>query len=160
MCVFECWMLIRKIFINTRLKHMEFIVCIFCQDWNRKMEILWINSYRYFPAGYLSTDRMSLQTWWIQTELWPHFFRSNLVESGKITVAQSICTRYSCFENLGWFVTLKKCPKYGLQKVGCKKKGHCYSMTLLFKVLDPKKDQADLLLLSSNSKKVADFFQF
>ena len=38
-------------------------------------------------------------------------------------IAQSICTHDSCFESMGWIVTLKKCPKYGLQKVGCKKKG-------------------------------------
>ena len=42
-------------------------------------------------------------------------------------LAQSICTHYSCFENMGRFVTLKKGPKYGLQKAGCKKQDHCYS---------------------------------
>jgi hypothetical protein len=32
-------------------------------------------------------------------------------------VAQSICTHYSCFENMGRFVTLKKPdPKYGPEK--------------------------------------------
>jgi hypothetical protein len=32
-------------------------------------------------------------------------------------IAQSICTQYSCFENMGWFVTLKKSgPKYGPEK--------------------------------------------
>jgi hypothetical protein len=43
-------------------------------------------------------------------------------------VAQSICIHFSLFENMGRFVTLKKSgPKYGLQKAGCKKQGHCYS---------------------------------
>ena len=43
-------------------------------------------------------------------------------------LVQSICIHYSCFENMGRFVTLKKKsdPKYGLQKAGCKKQGHCY----------------------------------
>ena len=35
------------------------------------------------------------------------------------TIAQSIYTHYSCFENMGRFVNLKK--------AGCKKQGHCYS---------------------------------
>ena len=44
-------------------------------------------------------------------------------------LTQSICTQYSCFENIGRFLTLqKKGPKYGLQKAGCKKTG-----SLLFK---------------------------
>ena len=43
------------------------------------------------------------------------------------TFAQSICTHYFCFENMGQFVNLKKVPKYGLQKAGCKKQGHYYS---------------------------------
>ena len=65
-------------------------------------------------------------------------------------LAQSICTHYSCFENMGRFVTLKKLdPKYGLQMVGCKKQGHCYSKREIFscpysgldffKVPDPRK---------------------
>ena len=38
-------------------------------------------------------------------------------------------SHYSCFENMGRFATLKKesGPKYGVQKAGCKKQGHCYS---------------------------------
>ena len=28
------------------------------------------------------------------------------------SLAHSICIHYSCFENMGWFVTLKKGPKY------------------------------------------------
>ena len=47
----------------------------------------------------------------------------------KNPIAQSICTHYSCFENMDRFVTLKKKdPKYGLQKAGCQKTG-----SLLFK---------------------------
>ena len=34
------------------------------------------------------------------------------------TVAQSICTHYSRFENMGWFATLKK---HWVQNMGCKK---------------------------------------
>ena len=51
------------------------------------------------------------------------------------TVAQSICTHYSCFENQGRFVTLKKnrAPSF-LKKAGCKK-----LRSLLFK---KRKDQA------------------
>ena len=49
-------------------------------------------------------------------------------------LAQSICTHYSCFENMVGFVTLKKDPKYRLQKAACKKIG-----SLLFK---KRKDQA------------------
>ena len=43
-------------------------------------------------------------------------------------LAQSFCTHYSCFENLGRFVTLKKnrAPCF-FQKAGCKNQGHCYS---------------------------------
>ena len=46
-----------------------------------------------------------------------------------LTVAQSICTHYSCFENMGWFVTLKKSdPKYGSkERKVTKKKVHRYS---------------------------------
>jgi hypothetical protein len=36
------------------------------------------------------------------------------------SLAQSICTHYSCFENMGRFLNLKKGPKYGLQKQGAK----------------------------------------
>jgi hypothetical protein len=35
------------------------------------------------------------------------------------TIAQSICTHYSCFENMGRFVTLKK--NQVQKKAGCKK---------------------------------------
>ena len=35
-------------------------------------------------------------------------------------LAQSICTHYSCFENTGRFVTLKKNQ---VKNVGCKKQG-------------------------------------
>ena len=44
------------------------------------------------------------------------------------TIAQSICTHYSCFENQGQFVTLKKIghPAF-LKKQGAKNQGHCYS---------------------------------
>ena len=48
-----------------------------------------------------------------------------------MAVTQSICTHNSSlssrpdiFSGAG---TLKKGPKYGLQKAGCKKQGHCYS---------------------------------
>ena len=89
---------------------------------------------------------------WVQFEI---FFCSYLIRAElKIkvyflaclpdTLAQSICTHYSCFENMGRFVTLEnKGPKYGLQKAGCKKKqGHCYS----------KREEArlPLLFLSNN----------
>ena len=45
-----------------------------------------------------------------------------------ITLAQSICTHYSCFENQGRFVTLKKTghPAFW-KKQGAKNQGHCYS---------------------------------
>ena len=36
------------------------------------------------------------------------------------TGTQSICTHYSCFQNMGWFVTLKKNQ---VQNMGCKKAG-------------------------------------
>ena len=49
-------------------------------------------------------------------------------------IAQSIFTHYSCFENMGRFVTLKKGPKYGLQKAGCNPYFEPF-----FKVPDPKK---------------------
>ena len=48
-------------------------------------------------------------------------------------LAQSICTHYSGFENMGWFATLKKIrskiwgAKSRVQRAGCKKQGHCYS---------------------------------
>ena len=57
-------------------------------------------------------------------------------------VAQSICTHYSCFENMGWFVTLKKVQIMGYKNLGAKKQGHCYS----------KREEArlPLLFLSNN----------
>ena len=42
------------------------------------------------------------------------------VHKGRNTVAQSICTHYSCFENMGRFVTLKKNQ---VKNMGCKKQG-------------------------------------
>ena len=45
------------------------------------------------------------------------------------THAQSICTHYSCFENMGRFVTLKKnqVQNMDLKKAGCKNQGNFYS---------------------------------
>ena len=40
---------------------------------------------------------------------------------------QFICTHYSCFENMGQFVTLKKRSKIGIAKSRVQKQGHCYS---------------------------------
>ena len=43
-------------------------------------------------------------------------------------VAQSMCTHYSCFENMGWFLTLKKrSKKWVAKKQGAKKVGYFYS---------------------------------
>jgi hypothetical protein len=65
--------------------------------------------------------------------------------------AQSICTNYSCFENMGWFVPLKKKlgPKYGVQKAGCKKQGHCYS----------KREEARVIVIQKE-KRPGCFFSF
>jgi hypothetical protein len=41
-------------------------------------------------------------------------------EGSLLPFAQSICTHYSCFENMGRFVTLKKNQ---VQNMGCKKQG-------------------------------------
>ena len=55
------------------------------------------------------------------------------------SIDQSICTHYSCFENLGGFVTLKKIRSkvfdqnkirskvWTWKKQGAKKQSHCYS---------------------------------
>ena len=47
-------------------------------------------------------------------------------------VAESICTHYSNLSGqpdifLGSGTLKKQGPKYGVQKAGCKKQGHCYS---------------------------------
>ena len=57
-------------------------------------------------------------------------------------VAQSICTHYSCFENQGRFVTMKKIghPAF-FKKQGAKIQGHCYS----------KREEAALSLLFLNN---------
>ena len=49
-----------------------------------------------------------------------------------ITLAESICTHYSNLSgqpdiHLGSGTLKKQGPKYGVQKAGCKKQGHCYS---------------------------------
>ena len=49
-----------------------------------------------------------------------------------VTVAQSICTHYSSLSGrpdifLGSGTLKKPGLKYGVQKAGCKKQGHCYS---------------------------------
>ena len=63
--------------------------------------------------------------------------------TAQITLAQSICTHYSCFENMGRFVTLKKkVQKNRLQKTGCLKTG-----SLLFK---KRRGQAASSLFNSN----------
>ena len=42
-----------------------------------------------------------------------------IMEFSHTLLAESICTHYSCFENMGRFPTLKKMgPKYGVQKAG------------------------------------------
>ena len=59
------------------------------------------------------------------------------------TFAQSICTHYSCFENMGRFVTLKKIRSkiWNWKKQGAKKQGHFYS----------KREEAAWLLLFLNN---------
>ena len=47
-------------------------------------------------------------------------------------IAESICTHYSNLSGLpdiflGSGTLKKQGPKYGVQKAGCKKQGHCYS---------------------------------
>ena len=57
-------------------------------------------------------------------------------------IAQSICTHYSCFENMDRFVTLKKIKsKICVSKSRVQKKGRCY----------PKREEARLLLLFLNN---------
>jgi hypothetical protein len=60
--------------------------------------------------------------------------------------AQSICSHYSCFENMDRFMTLKTIgPKYEVHKAGCKKLFfapyffHSIFWTDLFKDLDTNK---------------------
>ena len=56
--------------------------------------------------------------------------------------AQSICSHYSCFENMGRFATLKKIrSKIWGSKSRVQKQGHCYS----------KKEEARLPLLFLNN---------
>ena len=48
------------------------------------------------------------------------------------SIAESICTLYSNLSGrpdifLGSGTLKKQGPKYGVQKAGCKKQGHCYS---------------------------------
>ena len=52
------------------------------------------------------------------------FIFDNILLCSTNTVAQSICTQYSCFENQGRFVTLKK---IGHPAFFAKNQGHCYS---------------------------------
>ena len=52
--------------------------------------------------------------------------------NGKVIIAVSICTHYSNLSGqpdifLGSGTLKKQGPKYGVQKAGCKKQGHCYS---------------------------------
>ena len=56
---------------------------------------------------------------------------------------QSICTNYSCFENIGQFVILKKIRSkiWTWKKQGAKKQDHCYS----------KREKARLPLLFLNN---------
>ena len=49
-----------------------------------------------------------------------------------VIVAESICTQYYNLSGrpdifLGSGTFKKQGPKYGVQKAGCKKQGHCYS---------------------------------
>jgi hypothetical protein len=59
-------------------------------------------------------------------------------------IAQSTCTHYSCFENMGRFVPLKKIRSkiWTWKKQGAKKQGHCYSKR--------EKDRLHLLFLNNN----------
>ena len=67
-------------------------------------------------------------------------------------LAQSICTHYSCFENMGRFVTLKKIRSkiWTWKNQVAKKQGHCYS----------KREKAawPLLFLNNNDNVFAPWF--
>ena len=65
----------------------------------------------------------------VQGKLSFPYYRRNVI---MYILAQSIYTHYSSLSGrpdifLGSGTFLKKGPKYGLQKAGCKKQGHCYS---------------------------------
>ena len=69
------------------------------------------------------------------------FVHSNIIH-GKFwscltKIAQSICTHYSRFENMGWFVTLKKIRSkiWTWKKAGCKKQVHCYLKPDIFRFI-------------------------
>ena len=69
----------------------------------------------------------SMKTIWLVKKYW--IWDWKLVRALRAYLpSQSAPTVYSCFENMGRFVTLKKrrYPKYGLQKAKCKKQGYCY----------------------------------
>ena len=57
------------------------------------------------------------------------FIFKSQAKRSETVVAQSIFTYYSCFENMGRFVTLKKnqVQNMDLKKAGYKKQDHCYS---------------------------------
>ena len=86
------------------------------------------------------------------------FLSKNLDEKCTyMSVAQSICTQYSCFENMGRFVTWKKRSKRWVAKTGYKNRvivtqkekrqpglaTHILDLFLKFQIL--KKYQADLI---------------
>ena len=75
-----------------------------------------------------------------------HLHRNFLIQKSiwncETKFAQSICTHYSCFENMGRFATLKKIrSKIWGSKSRVQKQGHCYS----------KKEEARLPLLFLNN---------
>jgi hypothetical protein len=58
---------------------------------------------------------------WVLDIFYQTFMRKLYTPPRMNTLAQSICTHYSCFENMGRFVTLKK--KQVQKKAGRKKTG-------------------------------------
>ena len=79
----------------------------------------WISVFSYFYVSCKNT-------------LDPNYILSDFENHMLNTVANSICKHYSNLSGRPdiflWSWTLKKQgPKYGVQKTGCKKQGHCYS---------------------------------
>ena len=112
------------------------------------VEFYWSFLWNYHNYLFIETENLLIYiylTKWI-SGLTLSSFEMLKQESGisqNYKIAQSICTHYSCFENMGRFVTLKKIRSkiWTWKKQGAKKQGHCYS----------KREEARLLLLFLNN---------
>ena len=99
-------------------------------EWNSfwKKILIFVGSQDISLLLYLSRNNCKKWRFWTNRTCneMKNLVKQSSAWSNRLT--QSICTHYSCFENQGRFVTLKKIRQPAFwKKQGAKNQGHCYS---------------------------------